>query len=248
MLWVSEKSQFAGDKAIRGGIPICWPWFGACPHDPKNPSHGFARTSAWSVCSCKHDTDSGTTTLRMSLRDSERTHEMWHYEFLLELRVSLRDYLEVEFVIKNTGKQSFHYTSALHTYFNVSNVHNIEITGLEDVIYDDLLEPETPKHQNGPVVIKGETDRIYKNHTGQCMIIDQEFNRKIIIEKSGSDSTVVWNPWIDKGKRMVDFGNQEYLRMVCVESANTQQKNNLINPDDEHQMTVRIKTDSMELT
>ncbi|MBI2501690.1 MAG: D-hexose-6-phosphate mutarotase [Candidatus Latescibacteria bacterium] len=217
VLWASQHSFFAPGRPIRGGIPVCWPWFGAHPTDPGKPGHGFARTSAWEVLGTR--TSPEGTLIELGLLPSPATLELWPHPFSLRLRAFFGTQLRVELHIHNSGDQPFSISAALHSYFSVSQASAIAISGLEGGAYLDKVSG-APLRQEGPVRISEETDRVYQDTTAECSIEDPGLGRRICIAKQGSRSTVVWNPWIAKAARLEDFGDQEYRQMVCVETAN----------------------------
>lgn len=209
VLWVSGKSYFADGKPIRGGIPVCWPWFGGAGQ----PAHGLARLSQW-IQTGVTEKENGETVLNLAFVPKQAD-----FAFLLaNIRITVGKSLTVELKTTNNGEEDYKMSEALHTYFSVSKIEEISITGLDGVAYTDTLD-KTEKVQQGDIVFTAETDRVY--HTGNAAkIVDPEFCRTILVEKSGSNSTVVWNPWIEKSKKMADYGDEEYHEMVCVEAAN----------------------------
>jgi glucose-6-phosphate 1-epimerase len=218
-LWASRHSYFTPGKAIRGGIPVCWPWFASHPADPGKPAHGFARTSQWSVLDSEL-TSEGAIRLRLGLTDATATRALWPHPFQLELRVTVGAALQVELLIRNPGDTTFTCTDALHSYFSVSDNTNVTITGLESTAYLDKVAGNQRREQSGPITISGETDRVYLDTSADCLIIDPGWQRQIRVAKQGSRTTVVWNPWAEKARQMADFGAEEYRQMVCVETAN----------------------------
>lgn len=219
VLWVSSNSYFAPGKPIRGGIPVCWPWFANHPTDAAKPAHGFARTSEWSVLGSDLTTAEAVR-LRLGLTDTIATRALWPHPFHLELVVTVGSTLQVELLIRNAGDSPFTCTGALHSYFSISDIANITITGLEGGTYLDKVAGNQRREQTGPITITGETDRVYLDTSADCLIVDSGWQRQIRVAKRGSQTTVVWNPWIEKAQRMVDFGAEEYRQMVCVETAN----------------------------
>ncbi len=219
VLWASKHSYYQPGKAIRGGIPVCWPWFGPHPTDSELPAHGFVRTSQWAISGTRAAAD-GATEVRLELSDAEQTRALWPHSFHLELIVVVGPVLSVELVVRNTGEQQLTYTGALHSYFTVSDITNIAIDGLDGVQYIDQLQPGPRFIQKGAIAISSETDRIYLDTAGTCVIEDAGLGRRISIGKAGSRSTVVWNPWVAKAQRMRDFGDEEYREMVCIETTN----------------------------
>jgi len=221
MLWVSGSSLFSNGKAIRGGIPICFPWFGPHPTDTKKPPHGFARLSTWKVIetSTLHN---GKTILRLNLSDSVSTRSMWPYEFKAEVMIIVGKTLELTLKITNTGKETFTFTDALHTYLNVSRVSNISINGLGNVEYQDALDAFSIKKQEEEILrINQETNRRYINTSAESVLTDYGFNRKIRVAKKNSNTTVVWNPWEETTQSFNDMDPDGYLTMMCIEASNS---------------------------
>lgn len=240
LLWVSDKSLFTTDRAIRGGIPICWPWFNAHPTDAGKPSHGFARLSEWTVVSTE-SLHNGATKISLELQSNHTTMQLWPYNFRAEYSITIGDKLEVALTTHNTGSKAFTITSALHTYFNISDIENVTIHGLENSPFLDSLTDKI-EIEEMPVTIDREIDRVYLDHSDDCQIVDTGLQRKIKIEKQGSKSSVVWNPWIEKSERMSDFGNHEYKSMLCVETTNTHSDIIQIMPDHSHTLTATISS------
>jgi len=239
VLWVSAQSQYRPGKAIRGGIPICWPWFGPHPADPSKPAHGFARTAMWGVLSTAALTD-GASQIRLRLMDGDATHDLWPHAFDLRLVATVGAQLRVELIMRNPGGAPYTCGGALHSYFGVSDVGAIAIGGLEGCAYIDQVDGDQPKLQRGPVTIAAETDRIYLDTTATCTIDDPGLDRRVAIAKAGSHSTVVWNPWVEKARRLADFGDEEYHGMVCVETANAGPDSVTIAPGGEHRLVATI--------
>lgn len=240
VLWVSELARYEAGKAIRGGIPIIWPWFGPNQQDPKKPSHGFARNQMWEVYATRL-IDNEKPQLRLKLQDNALSYASWPHPYRIELVVTLDEHLHVDLQIINTGHGPFDFTGALHSYFNVSQIENISVTGLEDCLYIDQLENMATKSQQGSITFGAETDNIYFETRSTCRLIDTGYNREIVVTKRGSRSTVVWNPWIDKAKRMSDFGDEEYKTMLCIETANAGPDVITLNPGGEHVLGTSIQ-------
>ena len=219
VLWLSDYCHWEAGKAVRGGIPVCWPWFAAHPADSGKPAHGFVRTAMWKVMATEALAN-GATQITFGFTESEATLALWPYAFQLELVVTVGAVLQVELVAHNTGNEEFVCGGALHSYFRVSDVTEIAVRGLEGCTYIDSLDLPYRKLQEGPVTISAETDRIYVDTTADCIIDDPGMGRRIRIVRKGSRSVVVWNPWKDKAARMEDFGDQEYPGMICVETTN----------------------------
>ena len=239
VLWLSKRSYFAPGKAIRGGIPICWPWFGPHPTDPGLPAHGFVRTAAWNILETAIVPD-GATLLRFGLQSNAHTLSLWPHAFHLEMVITVSAALQAELVVHNVGTHVFTCGGALHSYFTVSEIGNVAITGLEGRRYIDKLEPGQDKRQDGPITIDAETDRIYLDTTDTCAIEDAGLQRRVVVAKTGSRTTVVWNPWIDKAQRLQDFDDDEYRTMVCVETANAVDDVVMVAPGAVHRLTTTI--------
>ena len=218
VLWVSGRSWFEPGKPIRGGIPVCWPWFGPHATGAELPAHGFARLEQWQVVAAAGDEQSASIVL--ALNDSQETRRLWHCGFALEMRVEIGEKLAVALEATNTGNEPFETTAALHSYFAVSDIAGVSIAGLDGCEYIDKMDHAARKTQRGDVTFSGETDRVYAGTTADCVIDDPGMARRIRIASRGSRSTVVWNPWTAKAARMEDFGDDEWPGMVCVETAN----------------------------
>ena len=219
VLWMSAKSPHQVGKALRGGIPLCWPWFGAHPANPERyPAHGFARTVVWEMCGARVLPD-GSTEVRLGLRDSDETRALWPHEFALEYIVTFGQALRVDLKVLNPGRAAFQYTGALHHYFHVSDVAQVTVLGLEGCDYLDKPEGFARKHQQGSIRFQGQTDRVYLDTISDSVIVDPQWGRKIRIAKESSRTTVVWNPGDAAGK-MADVGEGGQVNFVCVETAN----------------------------
>jgi glucose-6-phosphate 1-epimerase len=215
LLWTSGKSHFESGKAIRGGIPICFPWFGPHPHDVSQPAHGFARTATFQLDGIQEQ-PSGETELSFSL--SRESDGKWPYAVRVEHIITVGATLSCRLRVTNMASEPFTFEMALHSYFDVADIHQIRIRGLENQPFLNQLDG-TQQQASDPIKFESETDRIY-THAGTAWIDDPLANRSICISKRHSGSTVVWNPWKDKARRMPDFGDEEWRSMVCVETAN----------------------------
>lgn len=246
VLWISPFGYLNETaKSIRGGIPICWPWFGPHATDDSQPRHGFARSVLWEVVETQK-TIEGAIQLTLELHNTPETQTQWPHTTRLQLVVSIGKQLEVRLITHNRGQTPFVLTEALHTYFMVSDVTQIAIHGLEGCQYLDKVDNSTQrKTQTGPVTIQGETDRVYLDTTADCVIEDPRLKRRIRIAKENSRSTVVWNPWIEKAKAMKDLGQIGYLNMVCVETANALDNAVTVAPNEVHQLQAVISIEPL---
>jgi len=240
VIWLSPKAVFAKGKAIRGGVPVCWPWFGAHDSEPGFPAHGYARSSLWEVAETSARED-GATCLALRLPGKQ---PVWPYDAPAELRLAVGKTLEIELATRNLGTEAVVLGQALHAYFLVDDARRIEIGGLDGCPYIDKLDGQR-KRQAGPVGISGEVDRIYLDSTGDCLIDDPGLGRRIRIAKRGSASTIVWNPWTEKARQLGDLGEDGYLGMVCVESANAAEDVVGLAPGAEHSLWVEYSVEAL---
>ncbi|QKE39534.1 D-hexose-6-phosphate mutarotase [Ferrovum myxofaciens] len=238
VIWLSKEASFLKGKSIRGGAPVCWPWFG--PHESQGdfPAHGFARTALWEILRVETQTD-GTTQLTFLLPETAFPKNQWPYATTLKSHITIGSHLEVDLVTHNLGSQPIIIGQALHTYFRVEDVRTVRLLGLEECIYLDKVEGGDRKVQKGSVNFTQETDRIYLGATQDILIEDPLMKRQIRITKNGSASTVVWNPWIEKSAKLGDMGEEGYLHMVCVENANAAEDVITLAPGAEHHLWVR---------
>ena len=220
VIWLSPDAKFASGKSIRGGVPVCWPWFG--PHETAKeyPAHGYARTVPWDLVSVVSAIHGESTRLIFRLREDDKTRAMWPHACTLEMHYSIGKTLNIDLVTHNQSKEAFMIGQALHTYFAVGDLRQVRISGLDACPYLDKVDGFKRKTQKGDVTIGDEVDRIYLQSTADCIIHDASLQRRIRIAKRGSASTIVWSPWAEKAKQMGDLGADGHLHMVCVESAN----------------------------
>ncbi|MFN2186550.1 MAG: D-hexose-6-phosphate mutarotase [Anaerolineae bacterium] len=243
VIWLSGAARYAIGKSIRGGIPLCWPWFGPHPSEADFPAHGFARTSLWEIVDTQVLAD-GATRIGLRLKHTDASRALWPHAAELECQISVAATLEIDLLTRNTGSASITIGQALHTYFAVSDVRRIRIEGLEGCHYLDKVDGGRRKEQMGPVSFVAETDRTYLDTAADCLIDDPGLARRIRIHKRGSRSTVVWNPWIEKATRLGDLGADGWLHMVCVESANAADDVVTVPPGAEHRLEVRYTLES----
>lgn len=241
VVWLSETATFQPGKSARGGIPVCWPWFGAHAEDKTKPAHGFARNLMWQVAGSAIDPD-GAPQVKMRLQDSDKTRALWPYAFTLELTVTAGDALLVEMSTTNNDDKPFTITEALHTYFAIGDIHQATVTGLDVARYWDKTENFAQHTQSGAVKFEKETDRVYQSDA-ETTIEDPAWNRRIRIAKAGSASTVVWNPWIDISRKMEGMGESAWQGMVCVETANAMEDGVRVQPGGSHVLMARISVE-----
>jgi glucose-6-phosphate 1-epimerase len=218
LLFLSRRSHWAADKPIRGGIPVCWPQFSG---QGPLPQHGFARTSEWSPVK-EGQSDDGDAAVTLRLSENDATRKLWPHRFVFDLRVALAESsLALAARVQNAGVEPFDFQIALHTYFAVADIHRAAVCGLRGTTFVDSLRHNVREvEQHDELRFDQETDRVYVNAPDELSIRDAAAGRVFTIRKTGMADAVVWNPWIAKSQRMSDFGDDEYLRMVCVETGN----------------------------
>ncbi|MEZ5818321.1 MAG: D-hexose-6-phosphate mutarotase [Hyphomicrobiaceae bacterium] len=240
LLWLSPIARIRDGKGIRGGIPVCWPWFADHPTDPNKPAHGFVRHRAWSVVATHATSDGVSLSLATATTDGDR--EMWPHSAEALVTVTLGEALTVALKTRNTGPNPFPLTEALHTYFRVSDIMNVSVTGLEGRVYLDKLDRFARKSQAGPILVAEEVDRIYLGDTSRIVLHDSGSERVLVIEGSGSASAVVWNPWTAKTARLGDMGSPDAFRqMICIETANAGDDIVTIGPGETHTLGVTYR-------
>lgn len=243
VIWLSTDANLIPAKSIRGGIPVCWPWFGAHSTESDYPAHGYARTVDWDIRSTEAMAD-GRIKLVFRLKPTEATHAVWPFACTLELQVMLGTTLELELMTRNDAQRPMSITEALHTYFAVGDVRHVSVSGLDAADYLDKVKGFARYQQQGVVDFNNEVDRVYLNTEAECVIEDGSWQRRIHIQKRGSHSTVVWNPWSDKAMAMGDMGKDGYLHMVCVESGNAAENVVTIEPGGEHRLWVEYRIEN----
>ena len=238
VIWLSEDASFLAGKSVRGGVPICWPWFGAHQSNDSFPAHGFARTVMWEL-SATEQLKTGETQIRLSLNTeqlSDEFQEMWPYATSVEYVITLGASLKLELITTNNSAQDIIIGEALHTYFNIHDIRLTQVEGLDGREYLDKPDNFKRKKQNGFIDIKEEVDRVYVK-TADDIIINNSL-REIKISKQGSQSTIVWNPWQAVAEKMGDLGKDGYLKMLCVESANAAEDVVQLNAGQSHSLSV----------
>jgi glucose-6-phosphate 1-epimerase len=238
VLFLSGLSRFEPGIAIRGGIPISWPWFADHPTDKGKPFHGFARISNWDVRGTEVVGEASKISLGLS--DSQYTQSLWPHAFDLEFIMTVGNELHLDLIAKNTGEEDFTISQAFHSYYHVSEIGKIYVQDLDGCNYIDKVDSFKEKYQEGRVEIVEETDRIYLDAANDCVVHDPGFKRNIRIKKGGSKSTVIWNPWIVKARQMKDLGDQDYKRFVCVETTNAGEDLITVAPGSGHTLRANI--------
>lgn len=248
VLWVSSASLYRRDAAIRGGVPICFPWFGAQAGHPESPSHGFARLSEWSLVGAEDDGEDVIVRLRLT-EENATGASAWPYRFEAVYSVVVGSRLSLALQVTNRGDDVVTYEEALHTYLGVLDIRATEVSGLEGASFHDRnAGPEPVPGERGPVRFGSPTDRVYLGTSARTTVRDGKAGRSVLINKRGSDATVVWNPWTDNARAMADFGDDEWKRMVCVEVCNIRDAAVRLAPGESHTMVAMFETIDTDLT
>lgn len=220
VVFLSAKAYYQDGKAIKGGAPICWPWFGADPEGKGRPGHGFVRNRGWNMVATEALAN-GDIKVTVGLDDTSETQAIWPHAFSLRQEIVVGDTLNLSLITRNTGKEKFTITQAFHTYFKVGDIAQAKVLGLNGCDYlDKAGGGNTQKHQTGDVTIDAEVDRIYLNVGNTLTIDDAALNRRIQITSQGSKTAVVWNPWEKIARDMADLEDHDYQRLLCVETTN----------------------------
>jgi glucose-6-phosphate 1-epimerase len=216
VLWTSAESVFQPGRALRGGVPICWPWFGPGRSGDLTPAHGYARISEWTLTGLFEGP--GSTVLTYTLTPAEAPDALPGEDWTVTYEVSIGEQLELALTVTNQGATPFSYETALHTYFRVGDVRQVAVGGLDGATYLDKVTGRR-EVQAGDITITAETDRVYLR-AGEVVVTDPVLRRRLRISTEGAADTVVWNPWIAKAAAMPDFGDDEWPGMLCIEAGN----------------------------
>jgi glucose-6-phosphate 1-epimerase len=239
LLFLSSKSSYNDGKAIRGGVPVCWPWFGPDPKGLQRPNHGFVRNHLWTVL--KTSTTDTETKVSLQFLESYKKEKTWRQPFTLVLEITIGTSLSLKLITRNTGENSFSITQAFHSYFHVGDVDQVQVLGLEGCDYFDKLEQGTEKFQEGTLIPSEEIDRIYTDVKNDLIINDPVFKRRIQISSPNNETVVVWNPWLKTSKKIADLKNKAYKRFICVETGNIAFDLIQVPPETEHRLHTTIK-------
>jgi glucose-6-phosphate 1-epimerase len=239
VFFLSSRSRWEDDHAIRGGVPVCFPWFRGKPGDPQAPAHGFVRTKAWRIESIA--LVGGAVAVTMFTESDERTKEWWPAEFRLLHRVTFGRELSLELVVTNTGRTSLRFEEALHAYYRVGNAEIARARALDALHYYEGTDLHHKQTQLGDIVIASETDRIYLNTKDTIELEDPLLHRRICVAKENSRTTVVWNPWAQKAHSLSDFAHDEWKNMICIEPSNVSDFAVNLAPGQQHSMKSAVR-------
>lgn len=237
VLWVSARSDFESSAPVRGGVPVVFPWFGKGPDGDRTPAHGYARITDWQRESVDEPDDQLRVVYRLPGYDGFPSATLTA-DFGPEQ-------LDIRLTITNDTGAPVTVEAALHTYFAVGDIRRVGIEGFDGASYIDTVvgADPGPHVQAGVIRFDAEIDRAYR-HDGTAVLHDPVWNRSITVAKTGSAATVVWNPWIDKSAAMVDFGDDEWQEMVCIEAANVRDTALELAPGASHTMGQTITVDT----
>jgi len=245
VLWLSAESRYETGRSIRGGIPLCWPWFGAHPTDSSLCMHGFARVTPFSVIDIGQ-MNNGNTRVILQMKHTENAQRQLSYPYTLVLTIEIGATLSIKLATTNRATQPFFMGEALHTYFNIGDVEKVTVTGLEDTEYADKLLDFWRDKQDGVVRFNQEFDRVYVSTRNTVVLHDPLLNREIHIDKKGSNTTVVWTPWEKKAHQMPDMPKDDAWRnMICIETANAMENLVMINPGYTHILAVEYSVNDL---
>ncbi|CAD5106616.1 D-hexose-6-phosphate mutarotase [Zestomonas carbonaria] len=228
LIWLSEQAAFRKGQSVRGGVPVCWPWFGALERNPQAvqalyqgndaPAHGLVRNLDWQLLEI--DTREDAVNLQFALLQPENGLPGWPHHVDLRLHIHLDERLHLSLASHNHGDQPVTVGQALHTYLAVGDIRQARVEGLAGVHYIETLQDWQERTQHGDLHFEAETDRIYLDLPERLSVFDPAWQRRIHLHSSGSRSAVVWNPWIDKSQRLSQFASDAWQRMLCIETAN----------------------------
>ena len=238
LFYLSKNAVYQQGKAIRGGVPVCWPWFGDDPGALGRQAHGFARNLFWDVLDSQIHDDNVEITL--GLESTATSKQWWPSEFRLRKKIHIGDSLNISLTTENKGEIPFSISKALHSYFRVGSIQQTHVSGLDGVDYLDKTLGFAKQKQKGDITANRETDRVYLDAPRNVSIIDRVLRRRIDIEHDGADNFVVWNPW-DKAAAFDDMSAHDYEQFICVETANAIANSVIIAPGASHHMQVSYR-------
>lgn len=242
VIFTSRFSHFGQGRPIRGGIPVIFPWFGANANFPEAPQHGFVRTAPWRIEAVDRRSDG----LTLKLGVAGEGDAFWPHPFSLAYEVSFGATLGLRLSVRNPSRRPIAFEEALHSYFAVSEIANVSVSGLGGCRFIDKTDAMRRKRQRARALrLRGETDRIYLDTPGRLDIADRDLRRRIVIERRGAASAIVWNPWAEKAAALGDLGADLWRRMICVETGNVADNAVALAGGGEHVMAVEIAVAGM---
>ena len=248
VIWLSDCAEYKQGQSVRGGVPVCWPWFGDIQHNPAAvqkmttkdaPFHGLARTVDWQLIDSSVDQHAVQISLQL---DASAGLSNWPHAATLELHICLAEQLTIRLENHNLDSQPLAISQALHTYFAVSDIGQTQVEGLAGCAYHETLEQWQLRKQDGNLSFSGETDRVYLQVPEHLQIIDSGWQRRIHLRSQGSHSAIVWNPWIAKAQTLSGFASDAWQQMLCIESANVLDDHLLLAPGEQHCLQLELST------
>ena len=246
LIWLSDCAEYVKGQGVRGGVPVCWPWFGDIQHNPPAvqkmttgdaPFHGLARTVDWQLLHSSVDTNNVQLSLQL---DASQGLTDWPHAATVQLHIELGERLTIRLDNHNLGTEPLAISQALHTYFAVSDIHTVAVQGLEGCPYHETLEGWELREQTGALSFHGETDRVYLQVPEHLQIIDAGWQRRIHLRTQGSQSAIVWNPWIEKAQTLSGFASDAWQQMLCIENANVLNDHLLLEPGARHCLRLEL--------
>ena len=238
VLWMSHTAVYATGKALRGGIPLCWPWFGAHPENPDRPQHGYARSSLFSVRSTSADAQS--TSIILALDPAAAPYPEWRDRAQLEVEFRLSDSLWMEMRTSNVADSALTLSNAWHTYFSISGRDRVTLPAVTGLTYLDKSQRYRQLVQTDAIVIRGEVDRVYLAPPVEIELLDAARRTSTSISTWGSRNLVVWNPGEANAKTMADFDDRGFEQMLCIEPANALDQSVQVKPGECHRLGQQI--------
>lgn len=254
IIWLSEQARYQRGQSVRGGAPVCWPWFGGLARNPPTvqamhsnppsaPAHGYVRSLDWQLLGI--DQLDGAVTLQFTFDSRKQPLPDWPHAAELQLNIRLDHQLHLELRSRNLGTQPLVLSQALHSYFAVSDIRDVSVSGLDGCRYIETLEGWQERQQQGELGFAGETDRIYLDTPTRLSIIDPGWQRRIHLDARGSRSAVLWNPWIDKATRLSQFAEDAWQRMLCIETANIWDDCITLAPGASHSLCLSLSSEAL---
>lgn len=216
VLYLSSAVRLERGASIRGGVPVCWPWFGPGRVAGMSPAHGFVRTAPWQLVERVHSDDAVAFTHRITSDTATSPH--WPHAYAVELRSRFGRTLEISLTSTNTGEEPVDLEEALHAYLVVGDIGTVSLEGLEGKSFFDKVSGDE-RRQSGPVTFEGETDVVFGT-SDPVTVVDPTLGRRLVITTAGAGNVVVWNPWEAKAAEVADIGADDWRHFVCVEGAN----------------------------
>ncbi|KAA0950554.1 MULTISPECIES: D-hexose-6-phosphate mutarotase [unclassified Pseudomonas] len=249
VIWPNDEAVFKTGKGIRTGVPVCWPWFGIFDRNPQSVqamrhsnepagAHGFVRAVDWELAGIESEGEA--LRVEFVLPVPEGGFPGWPHQVDLKMSLLLDDQLHIRLTSHNRGTDSVTISQALHSYFAVSDVRNVQVKGLDGLDYIDTTNDWNTAKQSGLLHFTGETDRIYLDTPAQLNIVDPDWQRRIQLTSTGSRSTVIWNPWTERAKAFSDMADDGWQRMLCIETANVMDDVATLAPGESHTLGVSI--------